>query len=806
MPDREQLFQALRNADAAGDVEGAKKLASYIGTLGPAPAAPTSPIDQIPLASGAAERMRAEAAAKPPEQHDNWLGRIAGVAETGLSVGSSLVGGLAGSVVGAGKTLLGGHFGTQQGIQEGDELAGKVADAITYKPSTQTGQALTAKLGEAMTDSGIIGVPIPELEALSRSLPIGRAAGRAPIRAPIGDAAPAANLEAPTYFRKGGAPLDLPLVKDMPPAAPVYTPSQLAQEAETLRAQNVSGAVTPSQLAAEMDRMKARGAAPVAPRPAPTIAAPIAVEPPPMAAPLADAAPMASPGGKITAGLRDTSDIDGILQEFGVAAPAAAEPMPSPLRAADPVRAAPEVVADQPFVPTLERHADPAMRDQHLQTLRDVGLENIRESAITGDAAAAAREFQHGKFTSEPAGLHWNDQFNGETAAMKNYAERLADDTGGRRGLDSESLEHKGREIAAPYDAMRKYFEDAKTELYAVADREAAGKPLTSTDNIDGLLADRGFNNTALADKQLDLVKAVQNQFEMHKERNAGLMTAKEAEDFRKWLNQRWTPDNSKVIGAIKDALDKDVFAAAGDDVYAAARRLHQEEMRVMDDPHGISKLMDSDPRAPINRATPYEAIPNSLLKLSNEQFKHIIDTYKGLPPELQPLAQQAIATLKAHYAERLLNAGTETAQGNPRQLWNAGGVNKFAADNSGKLPMVFSPEEMARIGTMLKAGEILRVNPAHPGAAAQLANASKGGLMTHVLGRAGGGIGALVGGMAGPAGAAGGAFAGEAAASALLKRSGERAALERAKAAIVNEHRQAPKRSPIDEWEHGLR
>jgi len=42
MADREQLYTALRNADAAGDVEGARKLAAYIKTL-PADAEPAKP-------------------------------------------------------------------------------------------------------------------------------------------------------------------------------------------------------------------------------------------------------------------------------------------------------------------------------------------------------------------------------------------------------------------------------------------------------------------------------------------------------------------------------------------------------------------------------------------------------------------------------------------------------------------------------------------------------------------------------------------------------------------------------------------
>jgi hypothetical protein len=47
-----------------------------------------------------------------------------------------------------GKTITGGKFGTQAGIREGEELAGRVAQAGTYQPRTQTGANLTQLVGE----------------------------------------------------------------------------------------------------------------------------------------------------------------------------------------------------------------------------------------------------------------------------------------------------------------------------------------------------------------------------------------------------------------------------------------------------------------------------------------------------------------------------------------------------------------------------------------------------------------------------------------------------------------------------------
>jgi outer membrane lipoprotein SlyB len=716
------------------------------------------------------------------------------------------------------------------------------AKAATSAVGGYAGEKLAGEKGRLAGEA--IGDVLPDVAmTLAGGRAAMRGAGRAvdakPAPAPAAaPATPAINYDVPAYVRKG-----LP-APETTPAPAVPAPVAASPEAAPIKAPIASSAE------AALREVEAQPAADSAPVPA------MATEVAPQAAASIEApVKFAEPAAKLTESLRDTSDIDSMLKQFGVetpepaplpvdpveraagaiapiddsvrvpadapppAAPPAAPPSPveranGPAAPLDDTLRAPtsfgQKEAEQPFVATPERHVDPALRDQHLQVLRDIGLENIRESAVNGDSAAAAREFQHGKFTSEPAGQFWFDQFQRETDAMKGYAQRLVDDTKGRTGLDSDSLEQKGRDIAAPYDAARSYFEKAKQNLYDIANKRAEeiGAPV-KTEKLDALLSDPDFKATLMAKDQQGLLNTIISQYERFKDLDPNKqMTVLNAERYRKWLNAVWSPENSGTLGKVKAALDDDVFKTAGTDVYAAAREMHKLEKATLDDPNGISKLMDSDPNTPINRATPYEAIPNALVKLSNEQFKHIIDTYKSLPPELQPIAQQAIATLKAHYAERLLSAGSETAYGNGRQLWNAGGVKKFASDNSAKLPMIFDASELARIQNLLKAGEILRVNPAYPGAAAQAANASKAGLMSAVAGKVGAGVGGAVGALvAGPFGAGAGGLAGDAIAGRMSKMAGEREALKRAKSAVISEFRtERQPRDPIEEWEQGLR
>lgn len=71
MPTREELYTALRNADKAGDVEGARKLATYIQSL--------------PADGGAARAGPLKMGAVAPNSPDSAVGRLAAGAALGIS-------------------------------------------------------------------------------------------------------------------------------------------------------------------------------------------------------------------------------------------------------------------------------------------------------------------------------------------------------------------------------------------------------------------------------------------------------------------------------------------------------------------------------------------------------------------------------------------------------------------------------------------------------------------------------------------------------------------------------------------------
>ena len=120
--------------------------------------------------------------------------KVLGVVEVPVTMATGAISSLAGAAAGAAKTIAGGKFGTQQGINEGEELAGKIAQVGTYQPRTQTGANLTQLVGHAVERSGVGGLALPELNAAANAAgnATRAARGAAAASAAVQDAADAA--------------------------------------------------------------------------------------------------------------------------------------------------------------------------------------------------------------------------------------------------------------------------------------------------------------------------------------------------------------------------------------------------------------------------------------------------------------------------------------------------------------------------------------------------------------------------------------------------------------------------------------
>ncbi len=479
---------------------------------------------------------------------------------------------------------------------------------------------------------------------------------------------------------------------------------------------------------------------------------------------------------------------------YDPSAPAPKAAPTEPLTASGAPRAAPFEPADIPGKPgvtidtepvegglgKITEKSAPALQER-AAILQRVGLESARDSALEGDAKAAATDWQLSKF-DEPAGAAAKAHFDAERAALQKHAEGLVEKTGGTLGMDEDSLNSRGQTIARPFDDLANWFDDKRKALYAAADERAQGAPVTNLSGVDALLKDPKFRNTLLAKDQGGLLSSIESQLEEFRKQSPQGFSVAGSEEFRQWLNQVWTNDNKAVIGRVKSVLDEDVLKGAGEDIYGPARKLVQMQKQTLDNPSGINKLMEHDPQTPINRTTPHVKIPDTLARLDPAQFDNVIKTLQTMPEELQPQAQAAINEIKAHLANKVYDAGNSTAG-----QWNARGVEKIVKANSAKLQSAFAdqPEVLQGIADLRSAGKILSVNQGYPGAAAQAANALKRGLMSRVVGKVATTGGAAAGGLFGPFGAAGGAALGETLGGKAAQGMAERAAVRQWNAKI---------------------
>lgn len=409
------------------------------------------------------------------------------------------------------------------------------------------------------------------------------------------------------------------------------------------------------------------------------------------------------------------------------------------------------------------------------EILKRVGLEHARASAINGDAKSAATDWQLSKF-DEPAGVEAKSQFEHERNALLARGQKLVADTGGTLGTDEDTLHARGQTISKPFDALSDWFDAQRQKLYQQADEKAKGAPVSNLEGVDALLKDPKFRNTLLAKDQGNLLNSIENQLGEFRKQSPGGFSVHGTEQFRQWLNQIWTNDNKGAIGQVKDAVDEDVLKGAGEDIYGPARALVHMRKQTLDNPNGISRLMEHDPQTPINRVTSLEKIPDTLTRLPVAQFDNVLKTLDTMPEEIQPLAQAAKAEIKAHMMNKVNDAGSSTSG-----QWNAREVDKVVRANAAKLQSAFAdqPQALRDLQDLRGAGQILSVNQSYPGAAAQAANAVKRGLMSKALTHVGGAVGGGAGSVLGPLGAAGGAAAGEALGAKVGASAAERSAVK---------------------------
>jgi hypothetical protein len=365
-------------------------------------------------------------------------------------------------------------------------------------------------------------------------------------------------------------------------------------------------------------------------------------------------------------------------------------------------------------------------------------------AALEGKGKERATNYQTSK-SDTPLGNYLAERFKDEQKRLQTFADQQAQKTGGIVGLDESAKFKRGEAILDPLKKLEDYFDTETRKIYKERDTQAATIPVEAN-NILNILNDESLTlaNTETIGLS-NIAKARMRQLKMiDKDGNLLPTDAKTAENFRQFLNENYDRKNANLHRALKAAVDEDVLANMDTNtpVYKTARSLVELRKNTLDNPKGISAILDESGPNNINRRVDKEKISQNIANMSVEQFTHVIDTLKNMPPELQAAGGQALANIKSQFASNIAALADK-----PKQL------TKFMNDNREVMPRLFNAEEMNNFRDLHNVAHILKTDTGYPGAAVQKINVEQklaGRIGQQILQKGGAGAAEFITGGAG--------------------------------------------------------
>ena len=409
---------------------------------------------------------------------------------------------------------------------------------------------------------------------------------------------------------------------------------------------------------------------------------------------------------------------------------ASPSPVQSAAALADAVKRNPETVvkdevprASEPTVSTSKNEpvAPQAEQDSNAQVLARVGHDAARKSALNGDARATMFENDLAK-RPDQAGQDMANQFAQETAANRNFAERLVDESGGTKGLDQESMYTSGSNVDKAWSALQNWHKNIVNGLYEEAKTRLGDQPV-QLNELGSLAQDQtqfpgGADVAAFQDQ---MGKVMRQLGISDKKGNIQPTTATQAENFRQWLNKDHGPEVWDFVKQAKNAIDNDVTQAAGQDIFEKARAAHQLAQRTLYDDKDLARIFQKDSKG--NRMVDVEKIPQKIASLGVDSHAHFAKVMGNMPAGLEGLGSQALREMAGHYTNNILAKGSPTT---PGARWGYKGVSKYLDANNKRMSQIMSPEFMAKIHDLEKAGKLTATDRTYVGAEAQKENFAK--------------------------------------------------------------------------------
>ena len=587
-------------------------------------------------------------------------GALEPIVRPAYEVGGTLLGGAAGSVLGpAGgiiSTIQSGKLGTPEGVQIGQQRAEDIQRALMPEVTSSTGQAILGGLQKGFEATKLPPNIMPEVAGFS---PLVKPATQTVI-APIVKGAEKV-AEAAKQTKVGQQLTEAAKEMELVRPSQSTVPNQSAIPGQAL---------TKEQMAAQFAERQKQATQEATQPPAQPPAQPVA-----------------------------TNLETGMAEPLGTAKPTTPDAPYTELKYAEN------------YLPVDEQMA-------RAETLRKVMGTDFQAdmAAIQGKGKERATNYATSN-TDTSIGNFLKDKFTDEQNRLSKYIDTQIKETGGTVGLDESSVYKRGNTILKPLQDLEDYFDKATEKIYSERDAMAKEVPVTA-DNVLSKLNDRTLVEISdPAERLAKTAKVKMQQLGMLDEAGNPLPTdAYHAELFRKWLNQNWSREANQLHKALKGAVDDDVIAKldTNSPIYKDARALVELRKNTLDNPKGISNILDAEGPKGINRKVQIEKIAQNITDMPVEQFSHVVDTLKNVPEALQPSATKALSEIKAQFVNQL------AAKKTPKQ------ITDFMNGNSEVMTRLFTPEEMNNLRDYHNASHILATDTGYKGAAVQKINVEK--------------------------------------------------------------------------------
>lgn len=358
-------------------------------------------------------------------------------------------------------------------------------------------------------------------------------------------------------------------------------------------------------------------------------------------------------------------------------------------------------------------------QQQRLLTYEALGVKDYTLSDVTrnyADATATRNLAQNAELGApiREADLAKNQQ-------LLQAADKAQAMTGGKAG-DAYST---GQQVQKAFEGQLNSINGKINALYQKADAAAKGAPQVQTKPISTALS--GLRSEFLASSEgkglLNGIRSRLQDFSGGPPKNPGKvllvdadgkplltegdipkgMTFQDSERFRQYLNDVWSPDNSRLISKIKNAVDAAQDQAGGGDIYKEARFLRQNRAQMFENQDGVARIASG--KVPVDRIL--DLYVNN--KGNADALSQVVNQLKAGGN------QDVLKNIKATVVNQMIQKATNAGGPNQSGMQNFSGLifkRQLDAIGGKKLSILFTPEEQKYLGSLARGAVDLTTDP----------------------------------------------------------------------------------------------